>query len=406
MSSTNFRVESFRPWNPSQAKSRTLRESPGTCRYPSPVSITAASPPLNPNKVGIRSIEIDTHKVERHPLPSRPPTEVCLEGQHSETQVTRSESVGVGRTPSAINYPETVNLDNTTQPQHTVDIDDVAFTRSADNLPQEADLQYLNLGWHDSELVDFDRQEPHTVDSGCVNRQAEQDLNIEAIDPAVLSNCDPPATEQAQMTEGINGIAVYPEGNSAISRRFQGKASPRQSRRQCPKKMMGTWCPSKTTKTSCVRKRHMKESSGPSNKISGARQSNSSAKICAQFSALPVEDRIEFLSWLFEGALTHCALTSSNTNVSCPSGSISSYRGSATFDSEHRSLNIESDEMQHNSSRKGLQWSMEEDHLLVQLRDERNLPWSEVAKQFSQRFPGRSQGAIQVYWSTSHKNRK
>ncbi|KAJ5556529.1 hypothetical protein N7494_000444 [Penicillium frequentans] len=202
MSSTNFRVESFRPWNPSQAKSQSLRESPGTCRYPSPVSITAASPPLNPNKVGIRSIEIDTHKVERHPLPSRPPTEVCLEGQHSETQVTRSESVGVGQTPLAIHYPETANLDNTTQPQHTVDIDEVAFTSSPDNLPQEADLQSLNLGWHDSELVDFDRQEPHTVDSGCVNRQAEQGMNIEAIDPAVLSNCDPPATEQAQMTEG------------------------------------------------------------------------------------------------------------------------------------------------------------------------------------------------------------
>jgi hypothetical protein len=314
--------------------------------------------------------------------------------------------VGVGRTPSAIHYPETADFDNMTQQQHIVDINGVASARLADNLSQEADLQSLNLGWHDSALVDFAHQEPHTVDSDCVAQQAEQLLNIEAIDPAVLSNRDPLATEQAQTTEGINGIAVYPEGSSAKPHRSQGKASPHQSRRQCAKKMMGTRCPSKTTKASGVRKRPTKESSDRSNKISGAHQSDSSLKICAQFSALPAEDRIGFLSWLFEGALTHCALTSPNTDVSCPSRYISSCCGGATFDSQHTSLNTELDEMQHNSSRKGLPWSMEEDHLLVQLRDERNLPWSEVVKQFSQRFPGRSKGSIQVYWSTSHKNRQ
>ncbi|KOS44611.1 hypothetical protein ACN38_g4460 [Penicillium nordicum] len=36
------------------------------------------------------------------------------------------------------------------------------------------------------------------------------------------------------------------------------------------------------------------------------RSSVSYPTVRAQFSALSVEDRLEFLSWLFEGALSHC----------------------------------------------------------------------------------------------------
>ncbi|OQE57782.1 hypothetical protein PENNAL_c0388G09470, partial [Penicillium nalgiovense] len=54
----------------------------------------------------------------------------------------------------------------------------------------------------------------------------------------------------------------------------------------------------------------------------------------------------------------------------------------------------------------GLKWSAEEDHLLRKLRDEQNLAWSEVVKQFSREFPGRSEGSIKVYYSTTLKNRR
>ncbi|KAJ5982720.1 hypothetical protein N7451_012820 [Penicillium sp. IBT 35674x] len=406
MSSTNFRLESFRPWNPPQAKARPLREPPGTCRYPSPVSITATPPPLNQNKSGVRSTEIDPHRLERHPLPSRPPAEVCLEGLHSETQITRRESAGVGRTPPAIHYPESANSENMTQSQNIVDVDDVASIRPTGHFDQAADHEFLNFGWDDSELADFARQQPHNADSECHAQQTEQLPNIEAIDPAVLSNYDPPDTEQTPATESINGIAAYPEGCPAKPSRFQSKASPHQRRRQNPKDMMGSDCQSKTKSASGVRKRLTKRSPGRSNTICDNSQSISFFKIRAQFSELPVEDRVQFLSWLFEGALSHCATTPLSAGAPCPTGYISSQYDGMTSDTEHTSLNTELVEKRYTSSRKGLPWSMEEDHLLAQLRDEHNLPWSEVTKRFSQKFPGRSSGSIQVYWSTSHKKRQ
>ncbi|EED12784.1 hypothetical protein TSTA_053020 [Talaromyces stipitatus ATCC 10500] len=50
-------------------------------------------------------------------------------------------------------------------------------------------------------------------------------------------------------------------------------------------------------------------------------------------------------------------------------------------------------------SRKGKSWEPDEIKLLVQLK-EAGSPWSVIAKRFQERFPGRSKGSIQVYWST------
>lgn len=47
-----------------------------------------------------------------------------------------------------------------------------------------------------------------------------------------------------------------------------------------------------------------------------------------------------------------------------------------------------------------LRWSSGEVDLLVKLRRDEQRPWSEVTRLFSDRYPGRSPGAIQVYWST------
>ncbi|KAJ5588022.1 hypothetical protein N7537_010700 [Penicillium hordei] len=46
MSSTNFRLESFRPWNTFQDKAQPLRDPPGTSRYPSPISISTTPPSI------------------------------------------------------------------------------------------------------------------------------------------------------------------------------------------------------------------------------------------------------------------------------------------------------------------------------------------------------------------------
>lgn len=47
------------------------------------------------------------------------------------------------------------------------------------------------------------------------------------------------------------------------------------------------------------------------------------------------------------------------------------------------------------------QWSSEEVNYLRQLRSTEQRPWSEMLSLFSSRFPGRSPGAKQVYWSTT-----
>jgi chitinase len=51
-------------------------------------------------------------------------------------------------------------------------------------------------------------------------------------------------------------------------------------------------------------------------------------------------------------------------------------------------------------------WSTEEADLLLRLRREEKRPWAEVTRLFSEEFPGRSPGAIQVYWSTNLSKRE
>ncbi|CAI7629235.1 unnamed protein product [Penicillium palitans] len=373
MSSTNFRMESFRPWGPFQDKAQPLRDPAGTCHYPSPVSITATPPSSNSSDPGPKTQNIRYHKPERHPLPARPPTEVCLGGQHSEAQTTRRESEGLGQTLSAVSDQEPFNLETILQPQNIDDADDITFTSFADEIYWEKEREFLELGLGDSDPVDFSCQHPQIVDLGIPTQNREL-LNFENVDPAILNDHASPVADQAQTTMGITRIATHPEERRAESIRSQHKVSSLQRRRNPEGMMDGDCQPSKIKKGS----------------------------VRAQFSALSVEDRLQFLSWLFEGALTHCASAPSSAAVASPSNQCDD----RTDNRGHTSLNTEVADAQHASSRKGLRWSVEEDHLLRKLRDEQNLAWSEVIKQFSREFPGRSEGSIKVYYSTTLKKRR
>ncbi|KAG9249627.1 uncharacterized protein F5Z01DRAFT_472150 [Emericellopsis atlantica] len=48
----------------------------------------------------------------------------------------------------------------------------------------------------------------------------------------------------------------------------------------------------------------------------------------------------------------------------------------------------------------------EEDDLLIDLKTNLSLPWSDIHRRFSNRFPGRSKGALQVRYCTKLKNSK
>lgn len=129
----------------------------------------------------------------------------------------------------------------------------------------------------------------------------------------------------------------------------------------------------------------------------------------SHFFTLPFEERLQFLSWPFEGALSHCMPESLGAfNVSSTTGKTGTddmqlvsprtrpYGTAPTLNAnDEPPLNL----------RKHRQWTSEEVDLLVKLRKEQKLPWSEVAKGFAEQFPGRTQGSIQVYWCTKLKDR-
>lgn len=56
------------------------------------------------------------------------------------------------------------------------------------------------------------------------------------------------------------------------------------------------------------------------------------------------------------------------------------------------------------TARKGLAWSLEEANFLSKLRVDFTLPWSAIHQRFPQKFPGRSKGSLQGYWSTKLKD--
>jgi hypothetical protein len=50
-------------------------------------------------------------------------------------------------------------------------------------------------------------------------------------------------------------------------------------------------------------------------------------------------------------------------------------------------------------------WLPKEENLLVKLRREQGLPYSDIARLFSEQYSRGSQGSIQVYWSTHLKHK-
>ncbi|KAL4925723.1 uncharacterized protein BDV17DRAFT_271187 [Aspergillus undulatus] len=46
-------------------------------------------------------------------------------------------------------------------------------------------------------------------------------------------------------------------------------------------------------------------------------------------------------------------------------------------------------------------WSTEEEGLLLKLKKDKEQSWVEITRLFSEEYPGRTRGVIQVYWSTN-----
>jgi hypothetical protein len=209
------------------------------------------------------------------------------------------------------------------------------------------------------------------------------------IDPAILGDNHSRDFEQAQTAGATPVTAAIPHGMPVEHSRSPVRDAHHHSGRHNARTPVKTGrLPAKINKVSVVIDNRPKSRARRCTPEFG-RKNVSFPTLRAQFSAISVEERLQFLSWLFEGALSHC-LHPPPRRAKVPISR-----------SQHAGESAQAGDTGHTpSSRKGLSWSEEEARLLVKLREEENLAWSEVTERFGQKFPGRTQGSIQVYWST------
>ncbi|KAJ6171040.1 hypothetical protein N7470_000107 [Penicillium chermesinum] len=268
MSQASFRLETFRPWNPFQDKAQPLQDSLDFCRYPSPVSITTTPPP------SVSDITSKGHSHNaRHPLPPRPPVEVCLDGDLQTDLQTSSLKPGSPKLPVTTDlHPQILHCEDVTQ--------------------------------------------PHGIYSG------------ENIDPAIIEDSGRTGTDQIQVSERIAGLKVgqkfafgkgdrtsgfHPAENesSSLSQHSAqpGTAQSDELSIDIPKRLGSRW------------KHDTKVSRRTSTTTSSHCKHPPFSIVRSQFMGMTVEDRLQFLSWLFEGALSNCAsiplFTDAASTVSC-----------------------------------------------------------------------------------------
>lgn len=116
MTSASYRLDSFRPWNPFHDKPEALNMPAKLCRYPSPISMTASPTPSSYYDAPKAQSYAD--KTQRHPLPARPPEEVCLNaGTKSRSQSTLSDFGTSQQTITVEHGPPTSYPEKPSKPQ-------------------------------------------------------------------------------------------------------------------------------------------------------------------------------------------------------------------------------------------------------------------------------------------------
>ncbi|KJF61535.1 uncharacterized protein CIMG_03634 [Coccidioides immitis RS] len=135
---------------------------------------------------------------------------------------------------------------------------------------------------------------------------------------------------------------------------------------------------------------------------------NSCDALRIHFLSLPTNARLEFLSWLFEGSLPQCTFGPEITASITPAKRKvnTGVRKQVRWATSQGNAGNLDDSGSLEKSRKGMPWLPEEESLLLELRNTRGLPWSDITRLFSDQYPGRSQGSIQVHWSTKLKGRQ
>lgn len=248
-------------------------------------------------------------------IPFLPAVGVCLDGGlHSDEQTTRHEPEDLSLTTLTSPHAETFDSEDLLQLQDLWSTEDIATI--PDNVCLDAENRSPGLGTCDLDPAVIASQHPRAVGSG--NHMLTGDLpGNEAIDPAILSDHDCPDSEHIQATENITSIATHLDECPSNCFRSPNQDLSFQYRQQNAKETADHDRQSKVKKHSSTGKRHANNSSCRSTRGPGRGKSVSFPAVRAQFSALSVEDRLKFLSWLFQGALSHCVSTRANADAAC-----------------------------------------------------------------------------------------
>lgn len=262
MSNSRFLLDNFRPWNPTQDNPQQLPDPAEICRYPSPVSITATLHSSAISRDIVSKVLGNPGEIQRHPLPARPPVEVCLNDKsQSCSPPTRCEIEVMQRNAPTEDNPQASEPEcpaPTPEIRDTIDIDPKIL--------------------HDNPCADAG----HVAKTGSYQNIAPTDWSES---PFANTN-RPPRSKQQDSDHTVT------------------------SNRQVPK----------VTKRSYTRKKRTGRGPGrPPNKRNSVLKNVSFSSVRSQFSAMSVEDRLQFLSWLFEGALPHCVSTSTSASTATAS---------------------------------------------------------------------------------------
>ncbi|KAL4889181.1 hypothetical protein BDV59DRAFT_121016 [Aspergillus ambiguus] len=465
MAVTAFPVEAFRPWKPPRPKRIPRLRPPHAHAHdhkaPVPVRSSPALPCALHAPAPPHSLDSQPNN-QQHPLPARPPAEVCVHAnlqpdirqsacpELSEEPVSASSSSNEMSVSEIDESPAVSAIRRATSPQ--------AQTRCGSpasdlNRLGNAVTTDISIGSRCSiQGAAGCRSPSENLASSAQQSSGLQEPAVVPIDPVILreefafesnqphqdiQDSDAPWSSQQELScpypeppivlHSIFDNDRLPSGlideNTQTTHRHYGECSRQahpgnnaESDGSSPRGPRQPHCYSDVNRTE-KRKRPLtgsEERKRRRNKQQRLEETtpspaeNSCASLRFKFLSLPTNARLEFLSWLFEGALPRCTFEPEIVASITPAKSKVATRvrkqvrwamPPRAADSLNNSGNLE-------KPRKGMPWSLEEEDLLLELRNTRGLPWSDVTKLFSDQYPGRSQGSIQVYWSTKLKKRR
>lgn len=380
-----FRVGSFRPWEPVEDSSCLRQQCLPPRRYPSPVSLDATPSSSNSKDLDFNSQVTCAPKPDRHPLPARPSIEVCVDGgSQSVDQATwQSESVDqmspVNENSGDLGFEDIFGSESALGFEQ---IDDIISGSIDEELEPRADVETCGQ-------ISFCRPDPMPQSmsfSPAVFSSVEDSTSGQTVDPSTsevhdVRDCERQHASQIAPASPARA-EVYRKSGSPSS---EDDASCRGRQQNSPRGRKPSRRSSRIQKVSVAidnRPKHRSERStrGPD------LYKGSLSTMRAHFSALTAEDRLQFLSWLFESALTRCVPCSREVPGTLPNPDAASSMTNRASPGPC-------------SSRKQQRYSAEEDRLLIQLQGE-GFAWREVIRRFEECLPGRSAQSIQAHWST------